>query len=334
MLDMGFIHDISADPGSCCRRSARACSSAPRSRRASARSPKTCCGTRPRSTRRPAIPPRLPSGSWSIRSTRGASASCSPTCVRTRACRPGARVHAHQAGCRSARRAARQGWHRRGRHPRQQEPVATCPRADRLQDRAIRRCSWPPTSASRGLDIEALPHVVNYELPTVPEDYLHRIGRTGRAGLPGNAISLVSAEEQELMQGIEKLLRRPLERVVVEGFEPSIAFRSEPVRGTRDRVPATNAGARPHNGGSRGAWGTSVPRRGPGVPRRGPGVPWREPGPVTMAPQHQPRSGALTVLPGERLSAARPGGGQPRDPRRRDRTGPGPSRPPEGRYRS
>ena len=143
--------------------------------------------------------------------------------------------------------------------------------------------------ASRGLDIEALPHVVNYELPTVPEDYLHRIGRTGRAGLPGNAISLVSAEEQELMQGIERLLRRPLERVVVEGFEPSIAFRTEPFTGGRDRAQATNVGARPHNGGPRGARRPGVPRHRPGVPGREPGVPGGSPACPDASPALSPR---------------------------------------------
>jgi len=62
--------------------------------------------------------------------------------------------------------------------------------------------------AARGLDIEQLPHVINYELPPNPEDYIHRIGRTGRAGLTGEAISLVAPDEQDLLQGIEKMLRK------------------------------------------------------------------------------------------------------------------------------
>jgi len=75
--------------------------------------------------------------------------------------------------------------------------------------------------AARGLDIEELPHVVNFDLPHVPEDYVHRIGRTGRAGSRGEAVSLVSAEDQGLMEGIERLLRRRVERRVIAGFEPS-----------------------------------------------------------------------------------------------------------------
>ena len=78
--------------------------------------------------------------------------------------------------------------------------------------------------AARGLDIELLPHVVNYELPNVSEDYVHRIGRTGRAGADGCAVSLVCSEETGFLRGIERLMQRPVERVVVEGFEPSLGM--------------------------------------------------------------------------------------------------------------
>ncbi|MBO6515300.1 MAG: DEAD/DEAH box helicase [Bacteroidia bacterium] len=77
--------------------------------------------------------------------------------------------------------------------------------------------------AARGLDIPLLPHVVNFEIPNVPEDYVHRIGRTGRAGANGEAVSLVSAEEAHLVKGIEKLLGHKLEYDTVQGFEPSEA---------------------------------------------------------------------------------------------------------------
>jgi len=87
--------------------------------------------------------------------------------------------------------------------------------------------------AARGLDIESLPHVVNFELPTVPEDYVHRIGRTGRAGQEGTAISLMSGDERELMAGIEKLLKRSIKHEVVAGFEPSAAYQPEPIVTTR-----------------------------------------------------------------------------------------------------
>ncbi len=75
--------------------------------------------------------------------------------------------------------------------------------------------------ASRGLDIDGLPHVVNFELPNVPEDYVHRIGRTGRAGGEGEAISLVSPAEVGFLRSIEKLTRARIEARTVEGFEPT-----------------------------------------------------------------------------------------------------------------
>lgn len=74
--------------------------------------------------------------------------------------------------------------------------------------------------AARGLDIAQLPHVVNMDLPHVPEDYVHRIGRTGRAGQTGHALSLVSADERELLKAIEYLIGSSLPRLVVPGFEP------------------------------------------------------------------------------------------------------------------
>jgi ATP-dependent RNA helicase RhlE len=84
--------------------------------------------------------------------------------------------------------------------------------------------------AARGLDIEALPHVVNYELPMVPGDYVHRIGRTGRAGVTGTAVSLVCVDESPLLRDIERLLGQPVERVVVPGFEPNSSVRAEPIQ--------------------------------------------------------------------------------------------------------
>ena len=87
--------------------------------------------------------------------------------------------------------------------------------------------------AARGIDIDQLPFVINYEIPNTPEDYVHRIGRTGRAGSPGEAISLVSPDEMEYLAGIEKLLRRPIPRVAM----PELAGE----RG-RERSSERNAG--------------------------------------------------------------------------------------------
>jgi ATP-dependent RNA helicase RhlE len=87
--------------------------------------------------------------------------------------------------------------------------------------------------AARGLDIDQLPHVVNYELPNVPEDYVHRIGRTGRAGNEGTAVSLVCVDEEKLLRDIERLLKRKLARVVLEGYEPDPSIRPEPIKNGR-----------------------------------------------------------------------------------------------------
>ena len=84
--------------------------------------------------------------------------------------------------------------------------------------------------ASRGLDIDGLPHVVNFELPTVAQDYVHRIGRTGRAGMEGDAVSLVCIDENMLLADIETLLRQPIRREVVPGFEVDPSIRREPIR--------------------------------------------------------------------------------------------------------
>jgi ATP-dependent RNA helicase RhlE len=97
--------------------------------------------------------------------------------------------------------------------------------------------------AARGLDIEELPFVINFELPYVPEDYVHRIGRTGRAGLPGEAISLVCHDESKLLAEIEKLLKRPIERVQVGHLDQRPARHDHKDRSHRDADPAE---ARPH----------------------------------------------------------------------------------------
>jgi ATP-dependent RNA helicase RhlE len=89
--------------------------------------------------------------------------------------------------------------------------------------------------AARGIDISELPHVVNFELPNVPEDYVHRIGRTGRAGAQGEAVSLVCVDEHKLLVDIEKLLKRQLPKEVVPGFEPNPHAQPEPIQNGRQR---------------------------------------------------------------------------------------------------
>ncbi|MCC5812245.1 MAG: DEAD/DEAH box helicase [Ectothiorhodospiraceae bacterium] len=83
--------------------------------------------------------------------------------------------------------------------------------------------------AARGLDIDQLPYVVNFELPNVPEDYVHRIGRTGRAGNGGQAVSLVCVDEFKLLKDIEGLLKKPLQQQVVAGFEPDPTEKPQPL---------------------------------------------------------------------------------------------------------
>jgi ATP-dependent RNA helicase RhlE len=118
--------------------------------------------------------------------------------------------------------------------------------------------------AARGLDIDALPYVINFELPNIAEDYVHRIGRTGRAGMEGEAISLVCHDERGSLRDIERLIKRELEREVIEGFEPSAHAAPRPVQpprggrkplqpgGPQARRQAQNAGSPPqHRSGSR-----------------------------------------------------------------------------------
>jgi len=88
--------------------------------------------------------------------------------------------------------------------------------------------------AARGLDIDQLPHVVNFELPNVPEDYVHRIGRTGRAGMEGEAVSLVCVDEHKLLRDIEKLLQRKIPSITLEGYEPDPSIRAEPIQNGRN----------------------------------------------------------------------------------------------------
>jgi len=92
--------------------------------------------------------------------------------------------------------------------------------------------------AARGLDIERLPHVVNYELPHVPEDYVHRIGRTARAGHEGHAISLVCVDEHKLLADIEKLLQTKISKEVIPGYAPDPRIKAEPISKGRAQRPS------------------------------------------------------------------------------------------------
>ena len=125
--------------------------------------------------------------------------------------------------------------------------------------------------AARGLDIKQLPQVVNFELPNVPEDYVHRIGRTGRAGESGHALSLVSADEGKLLAGIEKLIKKQLPRKEVEGFEPQNNLPLKPkAKADPSRARNRNGGGNARSGAGRSD-GQRPARSGAGGRGRGQG---------------------------------------------------------------
>tara|TARA_R110001632_G_scaffold102272_4_gene210394 strand:+ start:30532 stop:31827 length:1296 start_codon:yes stop_codon:yes gene_type:complete len=105
--------------------------------------------------------------------------------------------------------------------------------------------------AARGLDIPLLPHVINFELPNIPEDYVHRIGRTGRAGASGEAISLVCSEETEYQREIEKLLGKKLSTEIIEGYEPT------------DNAPPKRAATQTKGSFNKNTSGRNKPKRKP-----------------------------------------------------------------------
>ena len=142
--------------------------------------------------------------------------------------------------------------------------------------------------AARGIDIDQLPHVVNYDLPNVPEDYVHRIGRTGRAGATGEAVSLVCVDEHIMLRDIERLIKRDLPREVIAGFEPDPTAKAQPIQlrsgnggGGRHNTPRTSTtsaqprartsapGSRPagNSPGGRGAGTSAGNGAGRGVDR-------------------------------------------------------------------
>jgi len=124
--------------------------------------------------------------------------------------------------------------------------------------------------AARGLDIEKLPHVVNFELPMVPNDYVHRIGRTGRAGVTGTAVSLVCVDEAPLLRDIERLLGAPIPSEVISGYEPNRSIRAEPIRlrsgqqGGQRRQASGPRHTAPYRGSTRFSGSRRRPRRAEG----------------------------------------------------------------------
>ena len=120
--------------------------------------------------------------------------------------------------------------------------------------------------AARGLDIDKLPHVVNFELPHVAEDYVHRIGRTARAGHDGTAVSLVCVDELKLLKDIEKLLNHKIKKEYVAGYEIDKRIKAEPIHKGK---PPRSGGARPSGGRPGGRPGARKKARSGGNSRPG-----------------------------------------------------------------
>ena len=123
--------------------------------------------------------------------------------------------------------------------------------------------------AARGIDIDQLPHVVNFELPNIPEDYVHRIGRTGRAGATGEAVSLVCLDEEIFLRDIEKLIKRAIPRETIPGFEPPAGEKAEPI--VLGRMTIGIGGTRRGGGGGGGGGGRGGRPQGAGGRPSGPG---------------------------------------------------------------
>ena len=160
--------------------------------------------------------------------------------------------------------------------------------------------------AARGIDIDQLPHVVNFEMPNVPEDYVHRIGRTGRAGALGEAISLVCLDEEVFVKDIERLIKRSIPRETVPGFEPPMGEKAEPI--VLGRMTIGVGGTQRHGGGGRpgsGGGGGGGGRAGSGRPGGGGGG-----GGGRSSPGPRPGGGGGGGRPGGRPAASR--GGPPK----------------------
>jgi ATP-dependent RNA helicase RhlE len=158
--------------------------------------------------------------------------------------------------------------------------------------------------AARGIDIDQLPHVVNYDIPNVPEDYVHRIGRTGRAGATGEAVSLVCVDEKKLFADIERLIKREVPVEVVPGFEPDPNAKAQPIqlRSGGQRGGGQRAGGQRTGGQGAGGQGTGGNSKGGKNGGRGGGA--AKPKTVAGAP----KSGA--AKPASQRHRAGGGGGR------------------------
>ncbi len=163
--------------------------------------------------------------------------------------------------------------------------------------------------AARGIDIDQLPHVVNYDLPNVPEDYVHRIGRTGRAGATGEAVSLVCVDEHGLLRDIERFIKREVPSEVVEGFEPDPTAKAQPIQlRSQDHRNHSQRGGQSRSGGGQSRSGGGQQGQRNGMPKPAGGRPAQgnrqAQGQAPRAPQApRPAQGAQ---PAARPTGARP----------------------------
>ena len=160
--------------------------------------------------------------------------------------------------------------------------------------------------AARGIDIDELPHVVNFDLPHVPEDYVHRIGRTGRAGSSGEAVSLVSFDDRPLMSAIEKLMNRKVEQRVIAGFEPGNPLHQQPREPQPQRQRRPQHSRHPqHNQHNERRADNKNPRH-PHATQKRPQV-QQQPQPQPMQrPHHAPSPGPVSRPTGTPAPAPRP----------------------------
>ena len=226
---------------------------------------------------------------------------------------PGARLHADEARGDPPGVAPRPRGPRRGRDPLRPLAAGADPALEGFKNGEI-RVLVATDVAARGLDIEDLPVVVNFELPWNPQDYIHRIGRTGRAGATGEAISLVCIDEVDLLRGVQRMLKQAIPWTVEDGFVPDRNVEPRPLGDARRPRPGQRRSTMPIASRSVGRAGAGRAADAAGVaPARHAGRPRARPSRLgrRRPPGHQPRArrrrSPRARLLGRRRPSRRPG---------------------------